>query len=102
MEGKAESQGTVRASKKCGLFLAGALVRSAGTLSQATNWAGLSVGACTLAHHTDPQAPRERRGNQSGWVGDLNLALWEWARQCEMLSDPSSSGPQGRAAHSKH
>lgn len=68
MEGKAESQGTVRASKKGGLFLAGALVRSAGTLSQATNWAGLSVGACALAHHTDPPGP-ERKKREPEWLG---------------------------------
>lgn len=70
-----ESQHIVRSLRKGGLFLAGALARPADTLGKATSWAGLSVGACPLAHHTDPPPrPQEKEEGTraAGW------GAWTW------------------------
>lgn len=64
-----ESQHIVRSLRKGGLFLAGALARPADTLGKATSWAGLSVGACPLAHHTDPPPDPKRRKREPEQLG---------------------------------
>ena len=92
---QAEFQGTVRAPKKVGLFLAGAPARPAATLGQATNRAWLSVGTCPFTHHKGPKVPIEERGNQVSYMKDVDMAFWSGSGSLKCCLDPSSSCPQG-------